>query len=374
MAGYDIFLKTPDGMQGNVIDEFVSFEAVLRLNEIGKWSLQSSGLTQCPFQPGYGVIVYRDGVPLLSGIANEFEVNKNEISGITDWKVSGEEDTSLLKNRIIVPDPVNLDFTSASHYVYTGPCDDAILECIRVSGAELAREERKIKNLFTAANMSMGMIDTWRIRFGELYQSIRQIANENGFCVRITWDKLLGHNTAEVFKPVDKSESVIFSYEYGNLKSWKRKWAAPKANFIWCAGEGQGTSRMIVSAQDDESIERWGRIEIFKDHRDISDETELRAAAAAFLEECKATESYQAEIIPVENMQYRTNWDLGDVVTVAPDQERFTAAITEVKISYADLTETITPTIGKLNEGILSPTKALIESVSDRVAILEGVE
>lgn len=141
---------------------------------------------------------------------------------------------------------------------------------------------------------------------------------------------------------------------------------------------------MFVYVEDAASILKWGRIEAFKDRRDVSDEQDpsdprspeevLTDEAMRFLEESKETDGFEVEIIPIETMQYRRDWNLGDIVSVAIEGIRYVAPIEEVKIKYSNLVETITPTIGQIDRGVFEKTKVIIDNLSDRVTVLERKE
>lgn len=384
MPNYEIYQKTASGAQGNIIDEFVSFEAILRYKSIGKWTLKSSGRELCPLAPNSGIVVHRDGEVIFSGMVEQIEEDKDVTTGVVNWTVTGEEDTTLLKRRVIVPDPAGLDFAQYEHDSCSGAADDCVLTYADYHAAQSARPERRITNLYTADKNGLFPVGHWKVRFSELYKKIAEIGDENGFIVSVDWDNATDRNVVNATAPADKSETVIFSPEFGNLHKWKRKQIAPKANAIWCGGQGVGTSRMFVYVEDAASIAKWGRIEAFKDRRDVSGEQDasdprtpeeiLTEEATRFLEESKESDGFEVEIVPIDNMQFRKNWNLGDIVSVVIEGVRYVAPIEEVKISYSNMVETITPSIGKIDRGVFEKTKVIIDDLADRVAVLERKE
>lgn len=384
MPNYEIYQKAARGTQGDIIDDFTSFEAVLRNKSIGKWTLKSSGRALCPLDERSGIVVYRDGAMIFSGMVGQIEEEKDVATGVVSWAASGEEDSTLLRRRVIVPDPVGLDFAAHEHDVFAGPADDCVLTFAARHIAQKARSERRIANLFTAEKAGVFPETRRKERFSELYKTVSEVGDAFGFVVMVDWDNSVGSSVIRVTTPTDKSETVIFSPEFGNLSRWKRKRIAPKANAVWCGGQGVGTSRMFVYVEDAASILKWGRIEAFKDRRDVSDEQDpsdprspeevLTDEAMRFLEESKETDGFEVEIIPIETMQYRRDWNLGDIVSVAIEGIRYVAPIEEVKIKYSNLVETITPTIGQIDRGVFEKTKVIIDNLSDRVTVLERKE
>ena len=386
MAQYEIYKRTTAGKRGTLIEEYTTFEAVLRFNEVGKWSLSSRGSSLCPFSENEGIIVYRNGVVLLSGYITNITEEADESypeSALITWNVEGLEDTGMLQRRIIYPDPVNLTFTTADFHTITDYAGNAILTYIDKHAGSGAHVDRKVPNLVIDALSNLGNSATYKGRFEVLWDFIIAIANTSDLGVRIVWDGSTGNAEAQVYEPSDKSTTVIFSRDFGNLKGWKRKRTAPSGNVIIAGGEGEGVDRLMSVVSDSASITKWGRIEQFldsgvsteQDDEDPRTPTQMNEdEATAKLTDSAATDGYELNIIDVDRMQYKTDWDLGDKVSIRIGNTSFTQNIKEVKITYAGTIEKITPSVGTIDKGNLATIFTALQETEARVTALEAKE
>ena len=387
MAQYEIYSKTSSGYRGDLIEKYNNFTATLRFNEVGKWSIKGSGTELCPLAENGGIIVYRDGLPFISGYVTKIDEEFDETfegSAVINWEASGLDDNGLLTRRIIIPDPVNLNMTAEAYQTIQNYGGNAILDFIATQAGQQAHADRKISNLDVGDDLNIGSVKTYKARLDNLWEFIIGIAENQTLGVRVIWDGVSGNYEAQVYTPEDKSSTIIFSRELGNLKKWKRTREAPKANALWVAGQGELTDRMFSYKQDATSISKWGRYEGFKDQRQISKEQDpndartpqqiLDEKATALLTENLETEGYELELAPLDRLVYRTDWELGDIVKVRIGTTDYNALIEEVKIEYADMTEKIIPCVGTIDRGTISKTYQTIQSLSDRVTTLEKDE
>ena len=387
MTVYTVYRREKDGRRKEIIERFNQFAATMRHNEAGSWSLSGTEISGfSPFQTGDGVIVYRDDEVFLSGFIKTITEDIDETfedGHLTRWTVDGYDDNGLLSLRSIFPDPASLDITAASHQTITDAAGNAILTFIRTQAGTDAASGRVIPRLFTEAPQNEGSIGTFQARFQPLLEFVQGIAHGAGLSFRLRYDEASEGIIADVYRAVDHSERVIFAREFGNLRSWVHKRTAPKANAVWVVGQGEMTARMVSYREDSASIERWGRIEVIKDRRDISDQAvaddprtpqeRLDEAAKAFLSESVAGDSYELELAPIERLQFRRDWDLGDIVTIRIGNEAIQAAISEGKIDYAAGIETVKPSVGTISRGTLGKTYGEIRDIRQRLEVLERI-
>ena len=387
MAAYEIYQRTVGGMRGDVIDKFTRFTASLAFNDVGKWQLDGASTSGCPLSENDGIIIYRDGDPFLSGYVTDIseEVDETFEGGqIVSWTVQGNDDNGLLTRRILFPDPVELDITTQAYHTIRDYAGNTILKYIDYHAGEHAASGRRIPNFTIDSYKDLGTVKTWNARFDVLWDFVVNIAATDNLGINVVWDDTLGKYVAFVYRPQDKSDLIIFSREYGNIKKWAHTRSAPKANAIWVAGQGEETERMISYQEDADSIAKWGRYEGFKDRRDISNEQDendprtpqevLDDIAEALIPENKETDTYELELTPIDRMSYIDDWNLGDIVKIRLGATEFNSIINAISIDYQGGVETITPSVGTIDRGTAGKTYSTIQSISDRVEVLEKNE
>ena len=167
----------------------------------------------------------------------------------------------------------------------------------------------------------------------------------------------------EVYEGKDHSENqtgnkrVIFSEVYGNIN--KATFTTNDQNYKTHAivfGDGEGTARTVMEATIDEAATGWERREIMVDARDIKRDglTEAQYKAALVqrgtekLAEYGIVECLEAVTLPNINFTYKTDYDLGDIVTVNKKAWgiKMDKRITEVQEIYENGGLSIVPTFG----------------------------
>ena len=166
----------------------------------------------------------------------------------------------------------------------------------------------------------------------------------------------------DVYTGVDRSVGqsdrprVIFSDEFGNLTAPRyTKTAKDYKNRAYVGGQGEGTERVVEVvdlAAEGEEIR-----EIFVDAKDIQQEEGmtldeykalLHQRGLDKLAECAKVESFEGDGENVENFEYMTDWDLGDIVTVEYTRLGITMneRVTEVEEVFEGGVATYTPVFG----------------------------
>lgn len=154
-----------------------------------------------------------------------------------------------------------------------------------------------------------------------------------------------------VFSPTEKSFTVtlyegavsqaVFSREYENLtEQTYTQNNAGTANTALVGGEGEGIERTFASIIGDSGEERR---EVFVDAKDLRQEDlgSDYAAALTFrgqskLSELAMVQSFDAAVNPHGNLQYKVDFELGQIVHVFSKKwgVTLTARITEIEESY----------------------------------------
>ncbi|MCM1218046.1 MAG: siphovirus ReqiPepy6 Gp37-like family protein [Lachnospiraceae bacterium] len=152
----------------------------------------------------------------------------------------------------------------------------------------------------------------------------------------------------------NKNRRVIFTESYNNIRNAIHKFnnQALKTLAI-VGGQGEGAERTVVTVGGGSGLNLR---EMFVDARDISPDgltdeqykAALRQRGEEALNEAITVESLESEVDPQTNFTYKTDYDLGDIVTVKKkswglytDQR-----ITEIQEVYEYGTGYIVPTLG----------------------------
>ncbi len=406
---YEIYTKDENGKRVAPVQDWTGLQLVLRRNDTSKWTLSGMGLNACPFKRGTGVAVFRDGEVILSGIASSIVETYTAATEIWSWSVTGVDDIGMLARRVIYPDPASADPAAAAAYTVNGKLETAITQLIRVNAQTgHALNARLIPNLTTAESQGAGDDVTLSSSFADLLDFILSALSDSNLVIRESWKPSTGEFVLSIAAAEDRSANVVFSVDNGTLSAWKHTQKAPTANVIICRGmeitpaeeaaaddtatdtaEETETPKVYqwAVAEDAESITRWGRIEKYVDRSDIAtikdeeagtEETpeevlaRLQKAAAEELLSAEATESWALTVIPTDMTAWRTAWNLGDTVAFVADGEKMTAQIKEVKVSYTEAVETVTPTIGTIERGELGEIFDALGQLKRRIRIQEN--
>ncbi|MCH3961032.1 MAG: siphovirus ReqiPepy6 Gp37-like family protein [Solobacterium sp.] len=164
----------------------------------------------------------------------------------------------------------------------------------------------------------------------------------------------------QTYKGTDHSYSqttnarVIFSELYSNLENATYKFNNQLLRtYAVIGGDGEGTSRTYVTIGSGEGLELR---ELFVDAKDIQrgDLTDAQYTAALIqrgnekLAENIESESFEADVNPSINFTYKTDYDLGDIVTIEKKKWdlRINKRITEIQEVYEHENMYIVPTFG----------------------------
>ena len=138
--------------------------------------------------------------------------------------------------------------------------------------------------------------------------------------------------TFSLYRGLDKSETVIFSPQFGNLS--KSEFTYDYTNYynlIYTAGEGEGKDRVVIEYESDDvdyrSLKGLNRREYWLDERNCSSNSEhpekdtyyFAALQSIGREKCKELRpfvEYTGEIVDNGMYKYRVDYELGDTVLI----------------------------------------------------------
>lgn len=164
----------------------------------------------------------------------------------------------------------------------------------------------------------------------------------------------------ETYKGADRTISqrtnsrVIFSEEYDNLNSVTyRENDQLYKTVAYVGGEGEGSERVYVQVGSGSGLELR---EVFVDAKDLRSEdltaeeytAQLTQRGLDTLAEDIISEAFDCETAPGMNFSYRSDYDLGDIVTVRKESWGMQAnlRITELQEVYEHEIMTVVPTLG----------------------------
>ena len=68
---YAVFIRSKDGTLTGRINEYIRLHIIMTLNDPGGWDMNSLSQQKCPFAPGDGIIVVRNGAFFYGGVVTE---------------------------------------------------------------------------------------------------------------------------------------------------------------------------------------------------------------------------------------------------------------------------------------------------------------
>ncbi len=168
----------------------------------------------------------------------------------------------------------------------------------------------------------------------------------------------------EIYKGVDRSVNqserprVVFAPLYKNLDTVElERIDSLEKTVCYVGGQGEGEKRTIATAGDD-TLAGLDRRELFLEATDVSktkDMTDddyinaLQGRGDKALEENKSFETFNADVDPLANFKYKTDYDLGDIVTIQYPEWGISVdkRLTEISEVYEKGALKIKPTFGK---------------------------
>ncbi len=349
MAKYKLYVRDSGLSKVGEIDDFGKLDLISRFNQPGSFALDVPAGTDIASYlsvKGAGLILERDDLvdPIFSGPV---------IIKIKDWNkdqnrltVSGPDDTIWLTRRLAYPVVTGPPYSAQAHDVRTGVCETIMRQYVNLNAGPGANTERQVTGLTLAADTTLGSSITGRARFNNLLEFLQGLAlagGDLGFRIVQSGSDI----EFQVYQPTDKTATIIFSEELGNLRAYEYSVEAAEANYFIAGGGGEGVARTFQEKGDSQSIVDWGRIEQFRDRRDTTDTDELiQTIDEELLSKAEKT-NLSTTPINTDAIAFLTDYGLGDKVTVMVDGEAIQDVIREVKITLTrDKGEVVTPTIG----------------------------
>lgn len=374
MADIEIVIKDKDGTPKAVIEEYTRLETISRFNDVGSWTLDINGnddIWDLLYKTRGYIEVFEDGVSKFLGIVKKCEIDDTPAAYV--MRFAGFDQNHYLLRRIIYPEPADgLPFDTNGYDEQTDYAEQLIKYYILNNIGASALLPRR-ENITAAPNLNIGSTLTEQGRFATLLDTCQQLAIKGGGLGFYLSTSLV----ATVYQPTDKSASVVFSKELGNLTSYKYSHEIAEANALIVGGQGDLTDRVVIEVLDGQSIIDFGRIEKFVDKRSVEDSATLSEEATAELE--KEKEKVFLSITPIDTLgcTYGVDYELGDKVKVVLETGiKFTDVVREVKKLYdgtsgSPLTQPAISTPNYQDNNPFSNIFAKLNNIKGKVSNLE---
>jgi hypothetical protein len=326
-------------------------------NDIGEWSLtlpEEHPLVPAISTPGAGIVI--TGPPskhmvqtedgrwvnagtfygrrsfLFSGPVTTVDFVESAEDVVGAVTVSGVSDNVYLWDALTFPEPTNPDATTQSKVRdrRDGTCESLLHYFVNANIGPAAPVVRRHRALSMGPNPGRGPRMCRSVRFfclGDVLQSIA-VVGDIGFRTRYSNNGL----QFETWQCRDRSRELRLNIAQGFLSKNQVAITAPTATIAVVAGHYSDYSRAFHYATSPEAAnaERlWGRrIERWVDQRASDDPQEYADAASELLRKEGFT-GVQVRAVPGDDMllDYGTEWELGDIVSVIVNGTEFSAQV-----------------------------------------------
>ena len=370
---YGILVRAIDGEIIDRVNDFTSLRILMTLNQAGSWSISSRTTEPCPFDTGMGIVVVRNGDFLYGGYAEKIQDTLDVETGLYKWQVNGSGDLGYLGRRICYVDPSTGSTTTYDHYNDSGVLSDVVMRLINRNLGQDALEDRREPIITSVEAESVGENVSVSLRFQNLLKAVTSVCRSNGYNIRPMWEKESSKVYYEVFTGRNLSQDIIFTEYLNNIVQSEYIAKAPEANFVLAGGTGEMTERQFYTAMNADSVEQWGRIEVFQDARnqhDLEDytyETLDKKTQNLVGYSCVASDSDNAP-------QFGVDYDLGDIISMKVGTTYIAAEVQQVEINVSNGVEAISPKFGTIAVGQFREIFSQLSAIRDDVDELLGTE
>lgn len=346
MTELKAFVRNPALGQEAEIEDYQALDLVPRFNGVGTWVIDIDARTRpAEFltRPGFGIDVMRrsgPGDPWVSFFGGRlrhrgrsYAEKKNRLV------VGGVDDNWLLHARLAHPQPATAapPYNTSAYDIRTGVCSTILRAYVNVNAGPGALTPRQWPLLVLGADPLAGTSITGRARWQNLLELLQELALAGGGLgfrvVRTDPAPTPPTLSFEVYEPEDLTAAVQFSLKLANLVDFSYDDDAPEATYVVAAGSGEGAARLIREDADDDALAEWGRIESFRDRRDVDNAPELDQALLEELAERAHRASLRFTPQDLLQMQYGRDYGLGDRVTAVIDDVEVADVVREVAIT-----------------------------------------
>lgn len=283
----------------------------------------------------------------LTRLTHRFRENNEQ-----RFVVGGLSLNHLLSRRLIDPDDDPL--AAGGFSTKAGPADEVMRAYAREQCGDLASSDRQFPNFSVGSVLSVGTGVGKRLRYENLFEIFQELSRSGG--VDFVVKRVIGNTLRLTVAPIgsDKSTStnypfapsVMFNPDRGNLANPSLVMDRKKeGNVCYALGQGQGEFRIVAKVTGTGMGDSpYNRLEFAEDVRiaERGQADQLLTAAREALKERQPQREFTFDTSSqAPGNVYRQDWDIGDVVTAAWDEEQINLRIRDVELNISDSGEDI---------------------------------
>jgi hypothetical protein len=344
---------------------------VERHNSPDVWTITGPIDVMQVFTAGKGSVLYRDGVQIAAGRANEISARSETLVEGRKKRVmtvSFASDLKPIGDKIVFPDPAHnltgaISKFASSYDLRTGDVETLILGYIRSHAGSLAQLDRQIPRLRLPTSLGRGGSTQVSARLDVLGVLLGTLAEAGNLRIRTTFteDGSGGWIDLVIDATADLSADVRFGTEEttatGIISDWEYSIKAPTTTRAIVALGGELADREFLQLDSLAAETLWGvSVETLVDQRHIAPTStdklvEATRAANEALESGAAPTMVKFTPALGPDLEYREDVRVGDVVGydlpgLEPSKDRIREATTVVSGEPNERTETVSVVVG----------------------------
>ena len=354
-ADYEVKVIHPDGRYEDHIDQFLSLEYTLVVNDVGSMTIVLPGNYPRTFiKPDWRFEIWRtvEGVSRLEGdtqwIIQEIREARDDSGNKTltvvayDWKI-------VLRRRIVAYAP-----NTGLGYSYNVGTSDDVLKSLfnRNFGTTALDTTRNIATYLpgsgtTGSGVTMGM-EFSRQNILDTMQKIAATSRQLGVPLYfdiITQAPPVGLtfltyiNCRGIDRRTGQPNALRIGTEDGNIGAYEiSEVYTDEITYVYAGGAGDDDLRLLSTQEDTGRSGRsfYGRKEAWFDFNETTDQDLLDSQAQAALYQNRPSKIFTGRLINTEGTLYGRDWGHGDYVTISTETEAFNCIISAIQVSVSD--------------------------------------
>lgn len=333
-SGLSLTMIVQDGLTRLAeLDTYSTATIIARYNDVSTFEIElpaDDAAAEILIGASRPRILFRDdrtGSTFRSGPVTRYE-RSSSIDGEV-LHVYGVDDLVHLRRRLVHPQPGSAapPYSTTAYDARTGSASQVIAGYVDRNAGTAATPLRQVAGLTVPVPAAFGPTVSMSGRWQNLLDFIRTAAAAAGIGFRVR-DLVF-----EVFQPTGQA---VFSIDLGTLAGWASVREAPDANYVFVAGGGEGTARLIREYQDATTIASWGRIETFQDRRDTTATAELDQSGSETLADAARPLTVDLTALDTSSQMFLRDWNVGDRATVRLGDATLTDIIAAATITLEE--------------------------------------